>query len=145
MLYFWCGKLCPLGRTFFYFFGAKNYGGKGRFSLPKWGGVLFCMLSIIARSLYSNGTPLLAAISSFLRHTTRTKRHRIRSKSGKSEFFFGVLLSHLGKIGDRKGRNVNIFLKSGCKVGAGCGSACLTFGVSTGVRIQDLSGIQDLP
>lgn len=30
-------------------------------------------------------------------------------------------------------------------MGAGCGSACLTFSVSTGPRIQDLSGIQDLP
>lgn len=42
-------------------------------------------------------------------------------------------------------RNLNIFLKCGCKVGAGCGSACLPFGVSTGPRIQDLSGIQDMP
>lgn len=30
-------------------------------------------------------------------------------------------------------------------MGAGCGSACLTFGVSTGVSVPDLSGIQDLP
>ena len=30
----------------------------------------------------------------------------------------------------------NIFLKCGCKVGAGCGSACLPFGVSTGVGVQ---------
>lgn len=30
-------------------------------------------------------------------------------------------------------------------MGAGCGSACLTFGVSAGVSVPDLSGIQDLP
>lgn len=30
-------------------------------------------------------------------------------------------------------------------MGAGCGSACLTFGVSTGVSVPDLSRIQDLP
>ena len=38
MLYFWCEKLCPLGRTFFYFYGAKNYGGKGHLSLRNRGG-----------------------------------------------------------------------------------------------------------
>ena len=40
----------------------------------------------------------------------------------------------LGNFGDNEGQKPNIFLKCGCKVGAGCGSACLLFGVSTGCR-----------
>ena len=46
-----------------------------------------------------------------------------------------MLWSHLGNFGDQKGQKLNIFLKSGCKVGAGCGSACLPFGVSTGAGV----------
>ena len=42
-------------------------------------------------------------------------------------------------------RNLNIFLKVGAWCEGFTGSACLTFIVSTGPRIQDLSGIQDLP
>lgn len=115
-------------------------GVKGVFRFPNGGGVLCCRLSI-----HQTGTPLLKATSRVLHHSKRTKRHRIRSKQVKNEFFFGVLWCFLGNFGDRKGRNLNIFLKCGCKVGAGCGSACLTFGVSTGVSVPDLSGIQDLP
>ena len=37
-LYFWCENYVFLGRTFFYFFGAKNYGGEGHLSLLQWGG-----------------------------------------------------------------------------------------------------------
>lgn len=48
MLYFWCEKLCPLGRTFFYFYGAKNYEGRGRFSPRNRGGV-----ALFAGSLHS--------------------------------------------------------------------------------------------
>lgn len=36
-----------------------------------------------------------------------------------------MILSHPRKFGDRNSENTNIFLKCGCKVGAGCGSACL--------------------
>ena len=34
-----------------------------------------------------------------------------RAKRGKNEFLFGVLWCFLGKIGDKKGQNLNIFLK----------------------------------
>lgn len=43
-------------------------------------------------------------------------------------------MSYPREIGDNKRQKPNIFLKCGCKVGAGCGSACLPFGVSTGGR-----------
>ena len=36
----------------------------------------------------------------------------IRAKRGKNEFLFGGRWCFLGKIGDKKGRNLNIFLKS---------------------------------
>lgn len=52
-----------------------------------------------------------------------------------------MLLSYLGKIGDRKRQKPKIFLKCGCKVGAGCGSACLPFGVSACVGVQALDAI----
>ena len=68
-----------------------------------------------------------------------------RAKQGKNKFLFGGRWCFLGKIGDKKGRNLNIFLKSGCKVGAGCGSACLLFGVSTGPEVGRASRLQDLP
>ena len=49
-----------------------------------------------------------------------------------------MLLSYLGIFGDRKGQKPNIFLKCGCKVGAGCGAGGLPFGVSAGVSVQAL-------
>ena len=117
----------PKGRlTFCCIFGAKNYGGKGVFCSPNRGGGSFCMLSI-----YQTGFSLLLTISGVLHHSTRAKRYRIRAKQGENEFLFGVLWCFLGIFGDRKGRNVNIFLKCGCKVNAGCGAACLPFDVST--------------
>ena len=49
-----------------------------------------------------------------------------RAKQGKNEFFFGVLWCFLGKIGDRRGRNLNIFLKSRKENSCGGGRlACL--------------------
>lgn len=42
----------------------------------------------------------------------------------------------LGNFGDNKRQNLNIFLECGRKVGAGCGSACLPFIVSTGVGVS---------
>ena len=54
MLYFWCEKLCPLGRTFFCIFGAKNYEGKRLLPLRQWGGgVPFCLLSIYQAGFHS--------------------------------------------------------------------------------------------
>ena len=71
------------------------------------------------------GSPLLLTISRPLRHTTRTKRASNQGKTGQNQIFVYLLLSHLGDLGDRKGQKPKIFLKCGCKVGAGCGSACL--------------------
>lgn len=45
-----------------------------------------------------------------------------------------MLWCFLGIFGDRNRQKPNIFLKCGCKVGAGCGSACLPFCVSSGGR-----------
>ena len=62
MLCFRCEKLCPLGRTFFYFYGAKNYGGKGHLSLRNRGGVSL----FYALSAYSKGDSVLPALSSLV-------------------------------------------------------------------------------
>ena len=63
------------------------------------------------------------------------------AKTGQKQRFICLFLSHLGKIGDNKRQKPNIFLKCGCKVGAGCGSACLPFGVSTGAGLHALYAI----
>lgn len=52
-----------------------------------------------------------------------------------------MILSNLGKIGDNERQKPKIYLKGGCKVNAGCGSVCLTFGVSIGCRWCRLSGL----
>ena len=56
-------------------------------------------------------------------------------------------MSYLGKIGDRNSRNAKIFLKCGCKVGAGLGLVvCLLacpFGVC--VRLFEDSGPTEMP
>ena len=52
-----------------------------------------------------------------------------------------MLLSNLGDFGDNKRQKPNIFLKRGRKVGAGCGSACLPFSVSTGAGLHALHTI----
>ena len=59
---------------------------------------------------------------------------------GQKLIFICSVLSNLGDLRDRKGQKPNIFLKCGCKVGAGCGSACLHFGVSTGAGGQAFGG-----
>ena len=117
----------PKGRlTFCYIFGAKNYILLGE---------LFSIFSVrkimrvrgTCRSANRGGCPFLptlyissrlsfASASGVLHHSTRSKGHRFRSKRGKSEFFFGMLWCFLGIFGDRKGRNTNIFLKSGSGV-----------------------------
>ena len=53
----------------------------------------------------------------------------IGAKQGKNKFFFGVLWCFLGILGDRKGQNLNIFLKvmEGKRLelwSAGCLSSC---------------------
>ena len=56
-----------------------------------------------------------------------------------------MILSNLGIFGDKKGRNLNIFLKYGVSV---CGRVLLwwwCFMVSTGPEVCRLSMLQDLP
>ena len=55
----------------------------GRFSTPNRGGVSF-----VASSLYSNRHILTPASLGVLRHSIRTKGHRIRAKRGKSKHLF---------------------------------------------------------
>ena len=57
---------------------------------------------------------------------------QIFGKKGQNQIFSCLPWCFLGILGDNKVQKPNIFLKRGCKVGAGCGSACLPFGVSTG-------------
>ena len=52
-----------------------------------------------------------------------------------------MILSNLGDFGDRKGRNLNIFLKYGAGVWSSAGSACLPFGVSAGSGVPALCAI----
>ena len=87
-------------------------GVKGFFHPKIGGGWLFLYARYISSRLS------FAPASGLLRHSTRSKGHRIRAKSGKSEFFFGVPWCFLGKIGDQKGQNLNIFLK--CGAGVSC-------------------------
>lgn len=47
-----------------------------------------------------------------------------------------MLWCFLGKIGDNERQKPKIFLKCGCKVDAGCGSACLPFDVSVGAGVR---------
>ena len=70
---------------------------------------------------------------------------RKQGKTGQKLIFICSVLSHPRKIGDNKRQKTNIFLKRGCKVCAGCGSACLPFGVSTGAEVGRVSRLQDLP
>lgn len=67
---------------------------------------------------------------------------QIFSKKGQKLDFICLLWCFLGKIGDRERQKPNIFLKYGCKVGAGCGSACPTFGVPTGCRWCRVQGFR---
>ena len=71
----------------------------------------------------------------------KDKRASNQGKRGQKLIFICSVLSYLGNFGDRKGQNTKIFLKCGCKVGAGCGSACLPFGVSSGAGVQAFGAI----
>ena len=124
-------------RLFAVFLVRKIMGVEGTCRSPnRGGGVPFCRLS-----LYTNRHTLTQGTSSFLRHSKRTKGHQNRAKQGKSKHLFGALWCFLGIFGDRKRQNTKIFLKCGCKVGAGGGSACLPSGVSAGVSGQALGAI----
>ena len=59
-------------------------------------------------------------------HSKRAKGCQIRAKRGENELFFGVLWCFLGVLGDHKGQNTNIFLKTREENGLKCGRlACL--------------------
>ena len=56
-----------------------------------------------SRVLLPESSPLPSIVADF---------QTIRAKRGKNEFLFGGRWCFLGKIGDNRGRNLNIFLKS---------------------------------
>lgn len=91
-------------------------------------------VSFVAYSLY------IAKVVHPLLFRTPPARHEGKKasnqgKKGQNLIFICSFLSYLGIFGDRNSQKPNIFLKSGCKVGTGCGSACLPFGVSAGVGV----------
>ena len=85
-------------------------GVKGSCRSANRGGALFYALSA-----YSKGASVLPA---FILSDRQFSVHRgkFSAKSGKSEFFFGVLWCFLGIFGDKKCQNLNIFLKYGSGV-----------------------------
>ena len=115
--------------TFCWIFGAKNYGGRRHLSLPKWGGV-----SLFVGSLYivTGFYPLRHSRSPPSLHKDKKASNQV--KKGQKWNFSWLFLSTPRNFGDNERQKPNIFLKRGFKVGAGCGSACLPFGVSTGGR-----------
>ena len=93
--------------------------------LPSWGGWPFLYALYIA-----NGAQFHPAFRvPFLLPSWQIFRQsgQIFGKKGQKLDFICLALCFLGIFGDKKGQNLNIFLKCGCKVGAGCGSACLPF------------------
>ena len=101
-------------------------------------------MALFVCSPHINQHTLTQGISSFLRHSTRAKRHRIRAKQVKSEFLFGVLWSHLGNFGDNEGQKPKIFLKSRkegrvSRWSAACLSSCpLVKRCAGSLSVQDL-------
>ena len=67
-----------------------------------------------------------------------------RGKNGQNLDFIWCGLVFYRDFGRPKTAKINIFLKRGCKVGAGCSSVCLTFGVSTGCRLASVRGLSSL-
>ena len=112
-------------RLFSVFLVRKIMGTKGSWRSPNGGGVPFCMLP---------DAPESCSLSC-------SNRVRFSDKHGKKWQkldFICLPWCFLGIFGDNDRQKPNIFLKCGCKVGAGCGSACLPFGVSTGDRVAGL-------
>ena len=98
-------------------------GVKGVFCSPNGGGgVICCPLSIYQPAYINSGTlrspPALCKV----------ERASKVGEIGQKLIFICSVLSNLGKIGDNKRQNTNIFLKCGCKVGAVqvWSSACLS-------------------
>ena len=99
----------------------------------------------VACSLYINQHILTQGTSRVLLHTTRVKRHRNGAKRGQKLIFICSVLSYPRNFGDNERQKAKNIFESGCKVSAGCGSAWLPFGVSTGAEVFRLSMLQDLP
>ena len=74
---------------------------------------------------YISNRHSFAPASGLLQHSTRSKGHRIRAKSGKSEFFFGVLGVFSGFSETKKGKSEIYF---------GFGAFVVCFIVSTWCR-----------
>ena len=85
-------------------------GAKHSFRFPNGGGCPF----LYAFSAYSKRgfCPAFLILSGRQFSVYRGKFSDKQGKRGKNEFLFGGRWCFLGKIGDKKGRNLNIFLKS---------------------------------
>ena len=93
--------------------------------LRKWGGVsLFVCPPHIAKLLFPSSSILLLRVP-FLLASCQIFRQsgQIFGKKGQNLIFICLPWCFLGKIGDRKGQNINIFLK----VGAGGGRSLPAF------------------
>ena len=107
-------------------------GIKGSCRSPNGGGCPFCMLSTYSQ------TPFLSCFHpSYLPAPSWQifrQSGQIFSKKRQKLYFLWCVLVFSRDFGRPKGAKSKHIFESGCKVGAGCGSACLTFGVSTGGR-----------
>ena len=97
--------------------------------LPKWGGV-----SLFVCSPHSKRGSISSNCSESLFSSNRSKFSDKQGKKGQKLDFICLAWCFLGKIGDKKGQNTNIFLKSREEGGVLRWLACLPFGVSTGGR-----------
>ena len=69
-------------------------------------------VSLFVCSPHSKGSPISSSCSESPSPPIVPDFQTIRAKRGKNEFLFGGRWCFLGKIGDNRGRNLNIFLKS---------------------------------
>ena len=99
-------------------------------SLPKWGGCPFLHAPHIARAFICSCSIVCRLSCSIVAYFQPEQ-----GETWQKLDFICSFLSNPRNFGDRKRQKPNIFLKRGRKVGAGCGSACLTFGVSTGAGV----------
>ena len=88
MLYFRREKLCPLGRTFFCIFGAKNYEGKRLLPLRQWGGGV----SLFAYSLYIKHARLYPRLFPDSSGTHKVKQASNQVKKGQKRINFWCAL-----------------------------------------------------
>ena len=100
------------GADFFLYFRCEKLWGLNTLAAPQMGGgVPFCMLPGC-----SPAAPFLSPIVA----NFQPIGVNFRQKKGQRLIFIWSVLSYPRKTGDRKEQKPNIFLKCGCKVGAGC-------------------------